>query len=354
VDLLAGARWTAAAVAGAAALAVAGCGAASTPKSPKVAIAVSGGEHDIGWSQQGVLAARQVTHGLHIPLVVAQRLGPRDPAATLRRLADGGATLVIAHGRGYAPAAAAVAAQTKVPELGFGAPGALRADRVGDIEVASEQGGYLAGYISARASFVRHVGIVVASDDPNWYRTAGGFVAGTRRFDPHVKIDYARVGGASDDDIAASRQAAHRMILHGAQMVLGLGESSTLGVMRATQAAQEGIGEPRFDSMFVDVIGDKAGRDHISITGLTAVKWNFAPAYRQALADLRAGIFGRRVYKLDLANGGVSVIHEGRTPQDTYEIAMGLGRRIARGKLAVPVVTTDAQLLALLRQKPPA
>jgi basic membrane protein A and related proteins len=347
------ARWTILAAVAALALAAVGCGGASKSGQVKeIAIATPGGAGDIGWSQQGIGAARRVASERELRLRTASGLEEGSFAAALERLAKDGAGLVIAHGRHWAPAAAAVAAKTKVPELVFGAPERLEPGRVGDVEVATEQAGYLAGYIAARASYIPSVGIIVASDDPLWYRTAGAFIAGARRFNPHVKITYARVGTDDDNNVMRSRSAAEAQIADKTQMLLGLGERSTFGVMQATENALNARGARHFDAMFVDVIGDKSARGHRSLTGLTAMIWNFAPAYRQAIADLRAGRFGRHPYTLDLANGGLSLIHDGRTPMDNYEAAMALGRRIAAGKLKVPVTTTNAQVVALLHEQP--
>lgn len=338
------------AMASAVALAGDGCGGVEKPASAEVraiAVATSGSARAVGLNQQGVSAASRVARLLHIRATVADELGDRGVRERLARLARAGASLVIANDRDYGAAASAIAAETGVPALVLGRPERLEPGRVGDVEVATQEGGYVAGYIAARASYVRSVGIVVAADNPDWYRTAGGFIAGARKFDPHVKIRYANLA-SSEQDPAPSQAAAKRMIVAGSQMVLGLGDGATLGVMRATLDALRGRAEPRFDAMFIDVVGDKSGAGRISITGLTAVKWNFAIAYRQAVHDIRAGTFGRRPYTLNLANGGVSVIHDGRTPEDNYRAALALGRKIQRGAIAVPVTTTDAAVQQLL------
>lgn len=337
------------------ALAAAGCGSSGSADEggvtvSKIVIATPEASRDPGWSQQGVRAAQAVGKQLGIPVAVAE--GVADDAVTrrLRALAgEEGASLLVAHGRDWG--AAAAAATRHDPVLVFGSRERLARGRVGDVEVAAEEGGYLAGYIAARASFVRSVGIVVAADDPRWYRTAGGFIAGARTFDAHVKIAYARVG-TDDGDVDGSRRAARRMILDGTQMVLGLGDRSTFGVMRATHDALRAIGQPKFDAMFVDVVSDKSEADHRSLTGLAGIRWNFEGAYRQAVADLRAGRFGRRAYVLDLANGGVTIARTGRTPEDNLRAALALGERVARGEVDVPVTTTDAAVRALLRQRP--
>jgi simple sugar transport system substrate-binding protein len=348
------ARWATLAVATAVALtSVAGCGSASKrTETPQIAIATPGGAHEIGWNAQGIAAARAVARQLHLRARVASDLGEGDAAPALERLAHDGASLLVAHDRRYAAAASAVAGKAKVPVLLFGSPQRIRPGRVGDVEVAAQEGGYVAGYIAARASFIPAVGIVVTSDEPEWYRTAGGFIAGARRFDPHVKISYARVHGDGDTDAAAAQRAAQRLIDGRAQMLLGLGRQATLGVMRATEDAQQGRGQRPFDAMFVDVVADKSGEGRISITGLGAVQWNFAPAYRQAIADLTAGSFGRHPYTLDLANGGLSIAKTGRTPIDNLAAALALGRKVARGEIHVPVATTNAQVLALLHARP--
>lgn len=345
-------RWTFIAALAAVVLAAAGCGGASKSTHVKeIAIAAPGGAGDIGWSQQGIVAAQSVARRLRIRAQAATGLGEGDVGPALERLAKDGASLVIAHGRHWAAAAAAAAAKTKVPELVFGSPERLKPGLVGDVEVAAQQGGYLAGYIAARASYIPSVGIVVASDDPLWYRTAGAFIAGARRFNPKVRIAYANLG-TNDDDVAGSQRAAKRMILRHTQMVIGLGQHSTFGVMAATQNALYHRGEPHFDAMFVDVIADKSGEGHRALSGLGAIQWNFEPAYRQAVADLRAGRFGRHPYTLSLANGGITYARTGRTPSDNLEAALALGRQIAAGTLQVPVTSTNEQVLQLLHEHP--
>ncbi|HEX4806897.1 MAG TPA: BMP family ABC transporter substrate-binding protein [Conexibacter sp.] len=337
------------------ALAAVGCGSAGSTHVSRIAIAAPGGASDVGWSQQGVAAAETVARRLRVPARVASGLTAANAAATLERLAQGGPSLLIAHDRapGTAAAAAAVAARSHVPTLVFGAPRRLRPRLVGDVEVAAEQGGFLAGYIAARASYIPSVGIVVAADDPAWFRTAGGFIAGARAFSPHVRIAYTYAGGGNAD-APASQRAAERLIAGRTQMVLGLGDGSTAGVMAATQRALNARGAEHFDAMFVDVIGDKSDTGIKALSGLTAIQWNFAPAYRQALADLRAGRFGTRTYTLDLANGGITLMHDGRTPADNYAAALKLGQEVAAGQVKVPVATTNAQVLALLRGRPGA
>lgn len=335
------------------ALAANGCGSASEPHISKIAIAAPGSAADVGWSRQGIVAAETVARRLRVPAQVASGLAAANAGATLERLAKRGASLLIAHDRAPATAAAAasVATRTHVPALVFGAPQRRRPGLVGDVEVAAEQGGYIAGYIAARASYIPSVGVVVAADDPAWFRTAGGFIAGARAFDPHVRIAYAHASGGNADT-ASSQRAAERLIARRTQMVLGLGDGSTVGVMQATQNALNARGAKHFDAMFVDVVGDKSDTGIKALSGLTAIEWNFAPAYRQALADLRAGRFGRRTYTLDLANGGITLMHDGRTPQDNYEAALALARRVAAGQVRVPVTTTNAQVLALLHRRP--
>ncbi len=337
------------------ALVATGCGSASSPHISRIAIAAPGGASDVGWSRQGITAAETVARQLRVPAQVATGLGAANASATLERLAKGGASLLIAHDRAPATAAAAasVAARSHVPTLVFGAPGRMRPKLVGDVEVAAEQGGFIAGYIAARASYIPSVGIVVAADEPAWFRTAGGFIAGARAFSPHVRIAYTYAGGGNGN-AAASQRAAERLIASKTQMVLGLGDESTAGVMAATQRALNSRGLEHFDAMFVDVVGDKSDTGLKALSGLTAIEWNFAPAYRQALADLRAGRFGKRAYTLDLANGGITLMHDGRTPQDNYEAALKLGQQVAAGQIKVPVTTTNAQVLALLRRRPGA
>ena len=81
---------------------------------------------DYGWNQQGVDGAKAAAKAAGIEAIVAQGLGYGDVRPTLRELAEGGASLMIAHASGYNTAAPEIAEETGVPVAIVDNPSAMK------------------------------------------------------------------------------------------------------------------------------------------------------------------------------------------------------------------------------------
>jgi basic membrane protein A and related proteins len=353
-------RWTIFAVIAALAIGVAGCGgddsdeggstsggnsssssSDSGAKVKKIAIVTPEKRDDFGWNQQGVEGAQAAAKELGVQLEIADGSGYDNVDPILSQLANSGSQLVIAHASGYNASAADVAAKTGVPELSWDNPSGLQPGVMGDAETDSQQGAYLAGVLAATTSKSKKLGIVVSADDTNWNKMSGGFIAGARSVDPSVKFLYAQIGQAGYADSAGGKRVTGTVIAGGADVVFGMGDGSSFGMLQAVEQAGG-------DVKFIDVIGDKSSLDKQSVL-LSSVLWNFAPAFKQAIGEINDGTFGEKGLTLDLENGGISLLKTPQIPADAWTKVEETKQGIIDGSIDVPLTPKKADVQALLK-----
>jgi simple sugar transport system substrate-binding protein len=347
------------AVLGALAVGIAGCGGSgssgstgssgggnaggdSGKKVTKIAVVTPEKRDDFGWNQQGVEGAEQVGKELGIQVEVADGSGYDNVDPILSQLANDGAQLVIAHASGYNASAVDVATKTGVPELSWDNPKGLQPGLVGDAETNSQEGSYLAGVLAAETSQTKKLGIVVSADDTNWNKMTGGFIAGARSVDPNIKFLYAQIGQAGYADSAGGKRVAGTVIAGGADIVFGMGDGSSFGMLQAVEQAGGKV-------KFIDVIGDKSSLDKKHVL-LSSVIWNFAPAFKQAVEQVNDGSYGKQGLTLDLANGGISLLKTPQVSDAAWAKVEEAKQKIIDGAVEVPLTAKKAEVQALLKK----
>jgi basic membrane protein A and related proteins len=308
----------------------------------KFAIVAPEKGNDYGWNQQGVEAAEQVAGDLGLEVEVADGAGYEDISPILRELSTtGGAEFVIAQASGYNTTAPDVAAQTGVPELVWDNPEANIPETSANAGTASQEGAYLAGVLAANTTESGTLGIVISADDTNWNKQAGGFVAGARSVDDQIDIELAQIGPAGYADTAGGRRVTEAVIADGADVVFGMGDGSSFGMLQAVEAA-DGVS-------FIDVIGDKTEIDDQGVL-LSSVLWSFDGLYEDAIADIGEGTFGEQGYELDLENGGISLLQTDLIDDETWQEIEDIEQQIIDGEIKVPLTEEKSQVEDLIAQ----
>jgi basic membrane protein A and related proteins len=308
----------------------------------KMAIVAPAKSNDYGWNQQGVEGAQKVADELGIELEVADNSGYEDISPILRELStSGGAEFVIAQASGYNTTAPDVAAQTGVPELVWDNPEANQPGISANAGTASQEGAYLAGVLAANTTKTGTLGIVISADDTNWNKQAGGFVAGARSVDPEVEIKFAQIGPAGYEDTAGAKRVTEAVIADGADVVFGMGDGASFGMLQAVEAAD--------DVSFIDVIGDKTSIDEQGVL-LSSVLWSFDGLYADAIADIGEGTFGEQGYELDLADRGISLLRTDQIDDETWSEIQDIKQQIIDGQIKVPLTEEKAQVEDLIAQ----
>jgi basic membrane protein A and related proteins len=344
-----------AAVAVIAALGITACGdddsSADTASAPaaasavsKIGIAAPEKANDYGWNQQGVESAQRAATAAGSEIEVADGIGYDNVEPVLRRLAQSGSELIIAQASGYNTIAPKVATQFNVPTIVFDAPTATKEGVVADVETSSQQGAYLAGILAAKTSKTGTLGIVISAADTNWFKQAGGFVAGARSVNPDVKFRFAQIGQAGYADSAGGKRVTAQVIAAGADVVFGMGDGASFGMLQAVETAKPPAGASKV--FFIDVIGDKTNVDKKGVL-LSSVLWDFTDIYTTAIADIGAGTFGAAGYDLTVANG-ISLLKTDKAPAEVWTEIDTAREGVADGSIEVPLTPTQAALDKLI------
>ena len=159
-----------------------------------------------------------------------------------------------------------------------------------DFETRAQEGAYLAGVAAAKMSKSGTLGIVASSSiDLNWNKMAAGFIVGARAARPDIKIQYAAVGEDAYADAASAKRVTETVIAAGADIILGMGDGSTFGMIQAVENATPPKGADKV--WFIDVIGDKRSIDSKGIL-LTSIVWDYLPLFRDAVQQMKDGTYG--------------------------------------------------------------
>jgi simple sugar transport system substrate-binding protein len=300
--------------------------------------------NDYGWNQQGVEGAQAAADSIGAELLVADGAGYEDVTPILQQLADDGAQFIIAQASGYNTAAPEFAAETGIPVVTYDKPDNTTPGLVADISTSSQQGAYLAGILAARMSQTGTIGIVESADDTNWHKQSGGFVAGARSVNPDIEVLITQIGQAEYADAAGGKRVTESVIAGGADVVFGMGDGSSFGMLQAVETATPPEGADKV--WFIDVIGDKTEIDEQGVL-LSSVLWDFTQIFEQALADISAGTFGNQGYDLNVSNG-ISLLQTQYIPDDVWAEIETAQAGIADGSIEIPLTPTLDDVNALI------
>lgn len=336
---------------------VSGCGegagsaATSAPATSgairKIGIITPEKGNDFGWNQQGVESAKAIAAELGAEVAISEGAGYGDIAPIFRQLVADKADWIMLWASGYNTVGPQLAEDTGVKTLVIDAlQKGLIPSLCADFETDAQQGAYLAGVVAARMSKTGTLGVVVSADDLNWDKMAGGFITGAKTTKPEVKIQLAQAGQAAYADAAAGKRVTEAVIAAGADIVFGMGDGSTFGMIQAVENASPPSGADKV--WFIDVIGDKTSLDKKNIL-LTSVVWDYLPVLREAAKDIAAGTYGSKAYSIDLANGGVGLLSSKNIPADVWAEVEKAKQAIIEGTITVPVIKTKDDLEALIK-----
>jgi basic membrane protein A and related proteins len=334
---------------GAAACAVTGivglvlCGSAAAAEVKNIAIMTPEDPTDFGWNQQGFDAAQAVAQKYRLTFMPATGLGYGDVHPQARELADGGASLIIAHASGYNTAVPEIGAEKHVPVAIVDRPNANKPGAVADYTLSGHEGAYLAGVLAARTTQTKAVGIVVTGEVPAWNLHSAAFAQGVKATDRSVKILYAVIGPAAFSDAAGARRVTESIIAAGADVIFGQGDGATFGMLQAVETSQSTGGGKVW---LIDIVGDKTSIDKGHL--LSSVVWNLVPIYSAMVQDLKADTFGTKKYSLRLADDSVKLLHTTHIPSNIWSDLMVIRQQIVAGKLKIEPISDTPTVHALM------
>lgn len=324
-----------------------GTSVAESARISKMAIITPEKGNDFGWNQQGLESARAIAEEIGAELEVAEGAGYGDIAPVYRQLAADGCDWMILWASGYNTVGPQLAEETGIKTVVIGAfENGSVPSLCADFETDAQQGAYLAGVVAALMSGSGTVGVVVSADDENWNKMAGGFIAGARATRAEIEIKLAQAGQAAYADAPAGKRVTESVIAAGADIIFGMGDGSTFGMIQAVENAEPPTGAEKV--WFIDVIGDKTSLDTKGVL-LTSVVWDYRPVFRKALTQMCDGSYGTEVLYLGLEEEGIRLLENDSIPPHVWEAVEKARQDIQAGVIDVPVIDRKSDLEALLR-----
>jgi basic membrane protein A len=315
-------------------------------KVTKVAVITPEKGNDYGWNQMGVESAQKAAASVGAECIVQDGAGYGDITPIMTQLATQKPQLIFAWASGYNTVAPQMAQQLKIAVTSAD-PGTESANvpmLVNAIEENAQNGSYLAGILAANMTKTNTVAIVASADDLNWAKMGGGFIAGARSVTPKIKILYAQIGQAGYADAAGGKRVTASAISGGADIIFGMGDGSSFGMMQAVETATPPSGADKV--YFIDVIGDKSSLDKKKIY-LSSVVWDFEQIDTQLIQDLQNGTFGQKSIYLDL-NNGLGLLQTDLIPADVWTKIETAKAGIMDGSIKVPLTTSAKEVKAMI------
>jgi basic membrane protein A and related proteins len=288
------------AVAVASVVAAAGTFAGSAPATPgatqlKVALVAPSAHNDLAFTQSMYSALKTLQAKYHFKLSVSEnQFVVADAANIIRQYAASGYNLIIAHGSQYGGTIQALA--PKFPKVSFAwgtASSTYHQKNIYAYQAASNQGGYVQGYMAALLSKTKVLGEIgpIATGDAKLY--VDGFKAGALAADPHASVHVSYTGSFSDPSLM-SKQATEYL----AQKADVLTGSSQSVVGAITVCKAQNI--PWFGTQWTQA---SLAPEQV----VASQVYNWKGILTKILDRVQVGKLGGTYYTLTLKNGGEKI-----------------------------------------------
>jgi len=203
----------------------------------------SGGKSDKSFNQMAFETAKKVRDELGWEMVEFESANDTQIEQGMRKVADRGATLIVAMGFAQADAVAAVAPE--YPDINFvNVDVCWLDDPAGNIYQAcykEHEGSFLVGMIAAMASETGKVGFVGGMDIPLIRKFQGGYEQGAKYANPDIEV-YSNMTGTTPEawnNPTKGAELTKAQIDKGADVVYQAAGGTGIGVLQA--AADAGI-----------------------------------------------------------------------------------------------------------------
>ena len=321
-------------------------GSTSGVKVATVAVITPEKGNDYGWNQVGVACAKAAAASVGAQCIVQDGAGYGDITPILNQVAAQKPQLVFAWASGYNTVAPNLAQQLgiAVTSADPGTETANVPNYVNAIEENAQDGAYLAGVLAGTMSKTGTIAIVASADDLNWAKMGGGYIAGARSVDPGIKVLYVQIGQAGYADAAGGKRVTAIAISAGADIVFGMGDGSSFGMMQAVETATPPAGADKV--YFIDVIGDKSSLDKKHIY-LSSVVWDFTQIDTELVKMVQDGMFGRKSMYLDL-NNGLGLLKTDLIPPGVWRKVEVAKQGVMDGSIKVPLTTSAKEVKAMI------
>jgi basic membrane lipoprotein Med (substrate-binding protein (PBP1-ABC) superfamily) len=300
------------------ALAAAACGSTATPtsapsstspkagasstKTLKVALIEPSLRNDLAFSQSMYAAASSLAGPLHFTLSVSDNLfNVTDAANAMRQYASEGYNLVIAHGSQYGGTVEQLAPQFPKTSFAWGTAGVTYGlKNVFAYQANSQEGGYVEGYVAAKLSKSKVLGVIGPINVGDAHLYVVGFKAGALAADPKATVHVSFTGSFSDDTLMAT--AAKSYVSEKADVLTGSSQSvvGAVGVAKSDKVAWFGTQWDQSSLAPTEVVASQV--------------YDWTGILRQMITAIRGGVLGGATYTITLGNNGEKIVYNSSDP----------------------------------------
>ncbi len=274
-------------------------GAATTGKAAlpqlKVALIAPSAHNDLAFTQSMYSAIKQLQTKYNIKLSVSEnQFVVADAANVMRQYAKAGYNLIIAHGSQYGGTVQQLAPLFPKVSFAWGtASSTFKLPNVYAYQAASNQGGFVQGYIAALLSKSKVLGVIgpIAVGDAKLY--VDGFKAGALAAVPKAAVHIAYTGSFSDPSLM-SKQATE-YLAQKADVLTGSSQSvvGAITVAKANKVAWFGTQWSQASLAPQQVVSSQV--------------YDWTGMLNSVIAGIKAGKLGGSSYTITLKNGGEKV-----------------------------------------------
>lgn len=308
------------------AVSAAGAPAKTEQSQLKVALIAPSAHNDLAFTQSMHQALRNVAKKNGFQLSVSEnQFVVANAANIIRQYASQGYDLVIAHGSQYGGTIEQLAPQFPKTSFAWGTAGTTFGQpNVYAYEAASQQGGFVNGYVASMMSKSKVLGVIgpIAVGDAKLY--VDGFVAGAKAQSKKTVVNVAYTGSFSDPSLM-SKQAA-QFVAQKADVLTGSSQS----VVGAISVVRENN---------LKWFGTQWTQASLAPKNVVATQmYDWMPVLNKMVARVRDGKLGGVSYRITLKNGGEKIQFNGaaKTPLKFKTAAQKVIAKIVSGKIVVP------------------
>ena len=304
------------------------------PKSDlKIAIITDANFSDKGWGESSLNAVRYIEQKYNFSIASEDNVAIPDIEMTLKKYAQSGYNLIIAHGFQWGEPALQVGQaypQTKIVVF----TGLVESRNVASIFPQQQEGSFLLGALAGMMTNTSVIGFVGGEEYPNVVNIFEGYKQGAEWVNHNVTV----IGTYLNDwdNPARGREAATAIIRQGADFMFHVADSSGQGVIQAS------------DESGIYALGAVQDQNHLAPdTVLSSFVLDVDKAYDGVVRMVTEGNFTGKIFRpgIELQRGsdGQGVVYlapfhalESKVPETVQEQLTKLTNEILQQKIKVP------------------
>lgn len=200
----------------------------------KVALVAEGAVNDGGWNALALSSLKQIESELGAEIAYSEKVQRAQMEEVLRTYAREGYDIIYGHGFQFSEPMETVSKE--FPEVTFiPVNGYVSGENLFSTNFRFGELGYFTGLTAGQITESNTVGVVAAMEAPTVVADVDTFIQGVKEVNPDAEVMVSYIG--SWEDIPKAKESSQAQIDKGADVVLVMGNSFSIGVFQACEDA---------------------------------------------------------------------------------------------------------------------